>query len=458
MRVEFLKKRNDSQRLLLIFAGWSTEPCMYVDAMMPGWDLAVVHGYEDARLDTGFIDEYITVYLFAWSLGVLMAERSLPPQRITAAFAVNGTLRPVSDELGIPETIYNGTLDGLCEKTLKKFRRRMMPDAETFRDFFEGEEDADIPTLKASLTLVRDISADSEKTTEPKLPWTRAYIGTDDHIFPSQNTRRFWETLPDTEIVTLEAAHYIPLGGIVRSVVADIPTVSKKFARASGSYDREAIAQQSIAVRLAMMLAQADPAKGGKVLEIGCGTGLFTREYKDILKPSEATFVDIAPAGPFGIAPEEKYYTEDAEVWIERCREKYDAIVSASAIQWFANIPRFIRLCREHLAENGVLAISTFLPGNMKELDALRPSPIVYPKRTMLEELMQENFGEWEIADEEICVEFQSAREMLMHLKHTGVGGSSPVATGGIGSMGSVSKLTYRPVYLIGKHPKQGGR
>lgn len=251
----------------------------------------------------------------------------------------------------------------------------------------------------------------------------------------------------------LDAAHYIPLGGIVRSVVADIPTVSRKFARASGSYDREAIAQQSVAVRLAMMLASAAPPKGGKILEIGCGTGLFTREYKNILRPSEATFVDIAPAGPFGIAPKETYFTEDAELWMERCRETFDAIVSASAIQWFANIPRFIRLCREHLSGNGVLAISTFLPGNMKELDALRPSPIVYPKRALLEEIMRENFGEWEIADEEICVEFQSAREMLMHLKHTGVGGSSPVATSGMSSLGSVSRLTYRPVYLIGKQP-----
>lgn len=453
MKVEFLKKRNDSQRLLLIYAGWSTEPCIYADAMMPGWDLAVVYGYEDEELDTSFLDEYLTIYLFAWSLGVLMAERSLPPRRITAAFAVNGTLVPVNDSLGIPESIYNGTLDGLCEKTLRKFRRRMMPDAETFRELFDDGDDADIPTLKRSLALVREISADTEHLKEPHLPWTRAYIGKDDHIFPPENTRRYWERVADTEIVTLEAAHYIPLGGIVRSVVADIPTVSKKFARASGSYDREAIAQQSVAVRLAMMLASAAPPKGGKILEIGCGTGLFTREYKDILRPSEATFVDIAPAGPFGIAPKETYFTEDAELWMERCQETFDTIVSASAIQWFANIPRFIRLCREHLAPDGVLAISTFLPGNMKELDALRPSPIVYPKRSILEEIMRENFGYMEIADEEICVEFQSAREMLMHLKHTGVGGSSPVSTSGMSSLGSVSRLTYRPVYLIGKQP-----
>lgn len=456
MKIEFLQRSPENSRLILIFSGWSTAPGMYADAAMKGWDLAVVHDYSDLTPVTSMLDEYYTVYLFAWSLGVKIAEETLPADRITAAFAINGTLDPVDDRHGIPEAIYDGTADGLSPQTLRKFRRRMMPDSETFQRFFGNNDDTDdIETLRESLRGIKKFARSHPSGVSAGLPWLRAYIGQDDRIFPASNMRRSWERLADTEIIETAGAHYLPFEAIVGSVIADTDTVSRKFAKASISYDTNAIAQQAAAVRLAAMLAATQPKKGGKVLEIGCGTGLFTREYGQLLAPAEATFVDIAPTGPFGIAPEENYHKADAEVWMEHCDDTFDAILSASAIQWFADIPRFMRLCRRHLNPEGVVAISTFLPGNMRELDRLRPSPIIYPRREALEAMMRENFTETRIESEEICVEFQSAREMMMHLKHTGVGGSSASARRGIGALSQINRLTYTPVYMTGKAPRE---
>jgi malonyl-ACP O-methyltransferase BioC len=448
MKLEYINRAENNSRLILIYAGWSTGQEMYEDISMPGWDVALVSDYSDLNLDTHFLDEYYTIYLFAWSLGVFAAEHSLSTDRITAAIAINGTIQPVDDLRGIPTVIYEGTTAGLNERTLGKFRRRMMPDSESYNRFF-GETHDNIESLRESLTLIEKEALGCAKS--PHLPWIRAYIGNNDRIFPPENQKRSWGDVDDLQIIEQEAAHYIPVSSIVRSVIADTATVSKRFAKASISYDANAIAQQAAAVKLASKLRGYDIAKGCKTLEIGCGTGLLTREYAQILQPGEATFVDIAPTGPFGIAEKERYYTEDAELWMERNREKFDVILSSSAIQWFADIPRFIKLCKESLNPGGVLAISTFLPGNMRELDALRPSPIIYPTYKQLEEMMANNFSEWKIDSEEICVEFQSSREMMMHLKRTGVAGSSPTSGGKLKDIREVHKLTYTPVYMTGK-------
>lgn len=95
---------------------------------------------------------------------------------------------------------------------------------------------------------------------------------------------------------------------------------------------------------------------------------LFTHEYAPKVKAGSITFVDITATGPFDVADIEEYVVSDAELWIEKCERQYDMIVSASAIQWFADIPRFLHLCHERLRPGGVLAISTFTPGILRSL------------------------------------------------------------------------------------------
>ena len=97
------------------------------------------------------------------------------------------------------------------------------------------------------------------------------------------------------------------------------------------------------------------------------------------------------------------------------------------------------------------MGVSSFLPGNMEELDQLRPSPLRYASTSLLEGWLQADYEEIKIVEDEIIVEFESVREMLMHLKHTGVGGSAPTGTLNIGKMKGMNRLTYRPVYITAR-------
>lgn len=95
-----------SDRLILIFAGWSTSADFYKDVAVDGYDVMVASDYSDMDFPKDMLRGYSIVCLFAWSLGVFAASRSLPFERIALAVAVNGTERPVDDSYGIPERIF----------------------------------------------------------------------------------------------------------------------------------------------------------------------------------------------------------------------------------------------------------------------------------------------------------------------------------------------------------------
>ena len=103
----------------------------------------------------------------------------------------------------------------------------------------------------------------------------------------------------------------------------DKDLISKRFSKAVGTYDGAAAVQDAIAERMVSLLQYHDGRRGtaadgrnavGKVLEIGCGTGLFTRKFlkayspermwlNDICQDYEESLSDILckPAGRCGI-------------------------------------------------------------------------------------------------------------------------------------------------------------
>lgn len=448
MKVEYIRHNAGNRALILIFAGWSTGPSLYRDVHINGWDTAVVYDYTESSTDFSFLDSYSTIWLFAWSLGVKMAAAVLPAHKITAAYAINGTLNPVDDHDGIPTAIYNGTALNLDARNLKKFRRRMAPDAETYRQRFDTEfSEEEIAKLRQQLYLIRDL----DKPCAP-LPWRRAYIATGDRIFPPDNMMRSWR-MNNVEIVKTPAAHYIPLTDIVRAVIPDCSLIARKFGQASATYNKNAIAQQRIARRLVCNLDRFKITQNADVLEIGPGTGMFSRLYAEKIKPARIDFVDIASVPAMGIAGVENYHCEDAEKWIYENKETYDCIFSASTIQWFVNIPEFLRNCRRSLRAGGVILMSSFLPGNLGELDPLRPSPIHYHSIESYREWMKRYFTNIEIFTEDITLEFSSPRELMLHLRLTGVSGSAPSPHVTPSSLRSIRSITYRPVYLAATRP-----
>lgn len=465
MELTYLKKEGNT-RLILIFAGWSTKPSFYIDTEITGWDVAVVSRYSEPQLDTLFLSGYCTIYLFAWSLGVAEADRTLPPDRITAAFAINGTVTPLSDTCGIPPAIYHGTADGLSPRNLAKFRRRMMPDADSFRTLFPEEESTD--ECRALAEELRAIASRHNNSEElPRLRWTRAYVGNNDRIFPPANQIQAWRKSGDTDIICIDDAHYIPVSDIASGVIADTLKVSGHFSRAAETYDSAAVAQQMIALHLNQLVRRHIAADSvSDLLEIGPGTGFLTRAYSAYLKPHHTDFVDITQTGPFSLCGEMCHHTADAELWIRECRRNYDLILSSSAVQWFADIPAFFAQCGRILRPGALMAIATFAPGNLAELDTLRPAPLLYPSLEALTEMLPDTMTLIDTEESQMRVEFENRRRLLLHLKKSGVAGSGSPAlrkiskshesgmTSATSSISLPSRLTYKPIFLLARKKK----
>lgn len=450
-------RNTGANRLLLLFTGWSTDERILAGNLPEGWDVAVAYDYSSLEPAGHLFDKYSAIYLFAWSLGVAAAAATLEGVKIDAAFAINGTEHPANDELGIPEAIFTATRERLDERNLRKFRRRMFDSA---LDFEQAAallpESDDIELLKKQLSTMQSSSPKAD------IPWRRAYVALDDRIIPADNQMKAWQEHPARpEIVSTHTPHFINAAAIISACTPDIPAISRRFEKALSTYDSHAEAQRIIADRLLeLTLRESVPCPA--VLEIGAGSGMFTRLYGPKLRPRSATFVDLYPTPRYNIAPLETYITKDAEQAASdgTLLSGFELILSASAIQWFAAPAAFFRNASRLLTDNGALICSSFAPGNLHELNTARPAPLLYHSAGELREMCSRSFGEVSVSEEEIILKFDSPREALLHLKHTGVAGGTHSRSAisllrALKRPDGTATLTYRPIYILARNPRR---
>ncbi|MBW5448861.1 malonyl-ACP O-methyltransferase BioC [Cohnella sp. CFH 77786] len=148
---------------------------------------------------------------------------------------------------------------------------------------------------------------------------------------------------------------------------------------AAGSYDVHAHVQRVMAEWL------IETVGGGPdrldVLEIGCGTGLFTELLAQRCPRSTITAIDIAPA--MLAAAEERlaacqsvrsripvrFVQADIEIWAGAAPPaSFDFIVSNACFQWLARPGDTLRSLTRLLRPGGVLAFATFGPETFREM------------------------------------------------------------------------------------------
>lgn len=450
MKVEFLK-RGAATRLILIFAGWSTDVRYYVDCVAEGWDTAVVSDYRDLSMPR-LPKQYSTIYIFAYSLGVWAASQCLPEASLRVAIC--GTCAPVSDYLGIPEKMFLGTAENLNTRNLMKFHRRMAGDKPTYDRLSPLlPPDPDIDALKDELL---SIAAKNIREWSSDMVWNRVYVAMQDNIIPTDNQLRFWSEFGDTQVVKIQSSHCANIAAIVRQCIPDCRNIGRCFSRAMDSYKSNAVVQTEVCDRiedkLKIVFGYGNDSVGS-LLEIGAGGGLLTQRWSRVLNVESATYVDLVDMPKFGKAFSEEYVVADAEVWLEKCERKFDVILSASTIQWFVDPVRFLKTVRSHLNKGGIALISTFVSGNFAELDALRASPIIYRKPSEYKVIPHMLTVQWSRT-----ITFDSSRAMLLHLRNTGV--TPHHAEKGKGNVASSfhrplkmtqfpTHLTYTPMIII---------
>lgn len=203
MKQLFLK-REGNPRLLLFFAGWGADEHLFHCPVPQGYDYLLCFDYRTLDFDTSCLEGYQEIYLMAWSMGVWVAGRTLARSHwpLVKRLAVNGTPYPIEEEKGIPQAIFEGTLQGFSEPTLVRFRRRMCGTSEGVKAFLSHAPYRPLDELKDELAALKQAVLSEEI---PAFHWDRAIVGLQDRIFPTENQLKAWEGIP---VDTREIAHY----------------------------------------------------------------------------------------------------------------------------------------------------------------------------------------------------------------------------------------------------------
>jgi len=200
----------------------------------------------------------------------------------------------------------------------------------------------------------------------------------------------------------------------------------RRFRRALPAYERQARVQAEAARRLLEALLEVSP-RWTRILEVGCGTGLFTRRAAEKLRFETYLACDLFPDCASRLPAGVHFVVADAESPPFR-PEAFDLVVASSVLQWFRRPRQGLLALTQRISAGGVLAVATFGPETLREIPERKRPPGLLP----LEAWLSFRPPEFRVLHAErflTGVSFFRAADLLRYLRETGVAGGIPAGS-----------------------------
>ena len=217
-----------------------------------------------------------------------------------------------------------------------------------------------------------------------------------------------------------------------------------EFGKNFSTYDENAIIQKKVAINLTDFISKKfNNQKFDKVIELGCGTGIFTREF---LKKFEINEIDLNDCfNTIDYFKEINYKNFICDDMNEAIIKNYDIVISSSSFQWIEDLEKLI----ENISKKSEkLAFSIYIDGNLKEISEHFGIGLKYKKIEDILIILKKYFKNIEYYSEEKTLKFSSPIEALRHLKKTGVTIKNRTSIYDIKSYKN-TLLTYNMAYFI---------
>ncbi|MHA3081253.1 malonyl-ACP O-methyltransferase BioC [Acinetobacter sp. ANC 5502] len=246
----------------------------------------------------------------------------------------------------------------------------------------------------------------------------------------------------------------------------DKSVIQQRFAKARETYTVQAVAQQQICEHLAQLMQQFCPEQLPRIFEIGCGSGTLTRLLQQQFAVQHYVVNDLyAEVMEFFPEQQVEFCIGDAEKLA--FPDTLAAVVSSSALQWMQDLSAVFAKIHAALNSQGWLCFSTFGSKNLWQIKQLIGQGLDYYSLEQLQDLLQQQGFEVVHAEQELIeLEFAQPRDVLKHLKATGVTATNRdfawtkqrlqqfyVDYAQLKSAQSQQQypLTYHPIYIIAR-------
>ena len=212
-------------------------------------------------------------------------------------------------------------------------------------------------------------------------------------------------------------------------------------------YEKYSLAQKQVAKNLLDYMGKSNifDIQINSIFEIGCGTGIFTKEYRKYFLHSDLILNDIFDVREF-------IKDIDYNIFIQENIEeldipKSDLVVSSSVFQWIKDKDSLIR----NIAENtDNLCFSSYVSGNLIEIKNHFDISLDYLNIEEFKEILKKYFSSVKSYSETIKLDFEDPMSVLKHLKYTGVTGFQRTSISKIKTFKD-NILTYEVAYFICK-------
>ena len=197
--------------------------------------------------------------------------------------------------------------------------------------------------------------------------------------------------------------------------------IQKRFERKLNQYNKHAKIQKTMSEKLVSLNSDIWDKEYNAVLEIGCGTGLFTKNVLKRLNFKKYECIDIVPECKDyieKISNQVEFYPCDAEEYIKKC-DNFDLIISNASLQWIENLPEFIEQMYTKLNNQGAILFSVFGKENFKEINKVTGVSLDYYSKNEWEKVLKKY--DYKIDEEIIELTFTAPKDVLKHIQNTGV-------------------------------------
>ena len=234
--------------------------------------------------------------------------------------------------------------------------------------------------------------------------------------------------------------------------MADKTLIKQRFKKSLETYSDNATVQKAMAKKLLDLLPQN---KYNNILELGCGSGVLTNLAINRFKYNSYLAGDIVEECAQYIRAD--FFVCDIDNI--HLNQKYDLILSNAALQWSENLQATVKSLMNILTPDGILAFTVFGKENMKEIKHIFKTGLEYFSVEELTKFLG-NYQIINIQETSIKLEFKSVKEILKHIKYTGVNAVNKVKLSPKTLQHMMNEyeklfgfnLTYNPIWIILKN------